>query len=286
MNVVHEHPISPEIFQKKKRKAVTISDLLTTPQFHRTAIYNEFYRIYRIDHQLMAPLRIAEDKIVTYTYNRIRRDFSAEERLMIDLFAPHMTNAIRNGLVVERLLSATTHLNAALAERSMGMVAFGLNSELKYMSDCGRVLLDRYYGQSDLGHDGVPTRLRRWVVNCDTLRSTDPMISEFKLTLEKDDSTLGLTIVFSDSNEERIVLLEEHKRPSPIALCSLGLTKRQSEILFWVSQGKTDQDIACLLGISPRTVHKHLENIYVRLGVETRTAAMSTAYDSLSPSSV
>ena len=44
-------------------------------------------------------------------------------------------------------------------------------------------------------------------------------------------------------------------------------------MLGWVSIGKTDRDIATILGCSPRTVHKHLQHIYTSLGVETRTAA-------------
>jgi DNA-binding CsgD family transcriptional regulator len=42
----------------------------------------------------------------------------------------------------------------------------------------------------------------------------------------------------------------------------------------WLAAGKTDRDIGAILGISPRTVHKHLQRIYARLGVETRTAAV------------
>jgi DNA-binding CsgD family transcriptional regulator len=56
-----------------------------------------------------------------------------------------------------------------------------------------------------------------------------------------------------------------------------GVTPREQEVLRWVSCGKTDADIAALLAISPRTVHKHLEHIYVKLGVETRTAAVMRA---------
>jgi len=52
------------------------------------------------------------------------------------------------------------------------------------------------------------------------------------------------------------------------------LTPREREVMSWLSCGKTDADIAQLLHISPRTVHKHLEHIYVKLGVETRTAAV------------
>lgn len=53
-----------------------------------------------------------------------------------------------------------------------------------------------------------------------------------------------------------------------------GLSAREREVTQWLSAGKADRDIADILGISPRTVHKHLQRIYEKLGVETRTAAV------------
>jgi DNA-binding NarL/FixJ family response regulator len=55
------------------------------------------------------------------------------------------------------------------------------------------------------------------------------------------------------------------------------LTEREIEVLRWVSCGKTNKDIGDILQLSPRTVNKHLEHIYIKLGVETRTAATSVA---------
>ena len=55
------------------------------------------------------------------------------------------------------------------------------------------------------------------------------------------------------------------------------LTARESEVLRWLSTGKTDRDIGDILAISRRTVHKHLQRIYEKLGVETRTAAVVRA---------
>lgn len=52
------------------------------------------------------------------------------------------------------------------------------------------------------------------------------------------------------------------------------LTSRELEILGWVAKGKTNRDIGKILQISPRTVSKHLEHVYVKLGVEGRTAAV------------
>ena len=58
---------------------------------------------------------------------------------------------------------------------------------------------------------------------------------------------------------------------------SLGLSKRETEIINWVVQGKTNPEIGIILGISPRTVQKHLERAYKHLGVENRHAAISMA---------
>jgi len=58
-----------------------------------------------------------------------------------------------------------------------------------------------------------------------------------------------------------------------------ALTTRENEVLRWLAHGKTDAEIAALLGLSPRTVQKHLQHIYEKLGVETRTAAVVRAME-------
>ena len=55
----------------------------------------------------------------------------------------------------------------------------------------------------------------------------------------------------------------------------LDLTPRESQILAWVARGKTNREVAELLWIAPTTVRKHLENVYAKLGVTTRTAAVA-----------
>jgi DNA-binding CsgD family transcriptional regulator len=69
---------------------------------------------------------------------------------------------------------------------------------------------------------------------------------------------------------------ELRKAVAPVA--SNGLTDREAEILAWVARGKTNQEIAKLLVVSPHTVRKHLENVYAKLGVHTRTAAIASVY--------
>jgi DNA-binding NarL/FixJ family response regulator len=69
-----------------------------------------------------------------------------------------------------------------------------------------------------------------------------------------------------------------HSRNAAPAIASADLshyqlTPRELDVLAWIARGKTNRDIADILGMSPRTVNKHLEHIFVKLGVETRAAA-------------
>lgn len=56
---------------------------------------------------------------------------------------------------------------------------------------------------------------------------------------------------------------------------NLPLTAREQEVLSWVARGKTNGEIARLLQVAPSTVRKHLENVYVKMGVHNRTAAVA-----------
>lgn len=63
----------------------------------------------------------------------------------------------------------------------------------------------------------------------------------------------------------------------PSRVRNAALTPRETEVLSWVAKGKTNRDIADILGLSPRTVNKHLEHVFEKLGVETRAAAAALA---------
>ena len=75
------------------------------------------------------------------------------------------------------------------------------------------------------------------------------------------DELLFRLIVTSGDDQEGI--LKQH----------FGLTQRESEVLLWIARGKSNRDIADILGLSPRTVNKHLEQVYTKLGVENRASA-------------
>jgi DNA-binding CsgD family transcriptional regulator len=94
----------------------------------------------------------------------------------------------------------------------------------------------------------------------------------------RDDRRLVIRLV---SEPDRLLLLldEELIGVAPRLLEPHGLTRRESEVLAWVAEGKTNVEIGQILGMRRRTVSKHLERVFQKLGVETRTAAAVLALE-------
>ena len=68
---------------------------------------------------------------------------------------------------------------------------------------------------------------------------------------------------------------ETPRRPPQPATARFGLSTRAAEVVGWIEQGASDAEIADALVVSRHTVHKHLQNIYRKLGVKSRTAALA-----------
>lgn len=83
----------------------------------------------------------------------------------------------------------------------------------------------------------------------------------------------------SEGGGDWLIVMREVSDAAVIDALALGfrLTAREAEVLYWLIKGKTNKDIGDILGSSPATVKKHLERVYVKLGVETRTAAAGMA---------
>ncbi len=93
------------------------------------------------------------------------------------------------------------------------------------------------------------------------------------------DGMVELVLVARYRENEVLIRLNELNPRKDIERLAamLGLTRREAEVLLWVSYGKSSSDISDVLQISPRTVQKHLEHVFEKLGVETRSAAAAIA---------
>jgi DNA-binding CsgD family transcriptional regulator len=99
----------------------------------------------------------------------------------------------------------------------------------------------------------------------------------------------GLSIHLIVTRHERILLLEEQRAHPPArtggaeTLEVFGITHREAEVLRWLAEGKSNPEIGIILAIATRTVKKHLEHIFPKLGVENRTTAAARALEVLRP---
>jgi DNA-binding CsgD family transcriptional regulator len=93
------------------------------------------------------------------------------------------------------------------------------------------------------------------------------------------DQYLSARFVGTSDGMFVIVLERERSAIGPALSDSLGLTQREGEILYWISEAKADREIAVILGISHRTVHKHVEHLFAKLGVDNRAAALRLGRD-------
>jgi DNA-binding NarL/FixJ family response regulator len=104
-------------------------------------------------------------------------------------------------------------------------------------------------------------------------------IAGASVRIERPGGALELVVIAHYRENEVLIRLNELDPDQDMSRLRdrMQLTDRQAEILLWVSYGKSSSDISDVLDISPRTVQKHLERIYEKLGVETRSAAAAIA---------
>lgn len=195
----------------------------------------------------------------------------------------YVTKPIRPKEVLARIASHLQTVKLMNQARSaldaFGQAAIAVtpqDGKIVWQSPLARQWMQRYFYESELHSvEGTPEPILNWLLN---LRQTKAVSSTAQpLNIIKGSSRLTLSLADDNSDEQWIVLLSEESDEAQIhaLINTFGLTKRESEVLYWAIKGKTNRDIGDILGTSPRTVNKHLEHVFTKLGVETRTAAAS-----------
>ena len=147
-------------------------------------------------------------------------------------------------------------------------------NQIQFCTRLARRLLDRYFVESR--EDAVlPPELVTWSSNGHSREAW---------TKQLDDTQLQARMFAeSEPGASFMLLLEEHSISggSPASLLCLGLTRREAEVLFWIAHGKSSPEIAIILEAALNTVKKHVQNILLKLGVESRLAAALRASEVL-----
>jgi len=280
---LNEHPLISYLHQRCDDSVVKFSDFLTRREFHRTNIYNEYYRRTNTQSQMAFGVEYQTDASVIMCVNHVgRRDFSESDRLTLKLLRPHFVQAYRIASRLTRMEAALTTMEKDYADKRTGCILLDHRLKPVHFSALARERMSVFF--PECGAEVMPQEVRDWAVaqrnvfNSSNLSVTPPQ------AFVQGGAGTELVIHFrkGDSRTLPMLLLEERSLgPAFTPLQVLGLTPREAEVLFWLAEGKSNPDVAQILKASVRTVHKHVEHIFEKLGVETRGAAMLKAREFL-----
>jgi DNA-binding response OmpR family regulator/DNA-binding CsgD family transcriptional regulator len=193
----------------------------------------------------------------------------------------YVTKPIKPREVLARM---GVHLQGARLARQTrnALDAFGYASiavrasdgRLLWQTPLARQLLETYFGTSA---PETPAPILQWLRR--HLADAERQIEPPRLSVELGARRLSIGLHQQTGDEDWLIVMREVSDAAIIASMSLAfkLTAREAEVLYWVVKGKINRDIADILGASPATVKKHLERIFAKLGVETRTSAAGMA---------
>lgn len=266
---MHQHPSINAMRAHKMDAAVKVSDFLALPQWKRTDLHHHLFRPENQNYQL-AFITQDPDLELGLALNRSHGDFTEEERQMLDLIRPHLIQAFHNS----RLFSS---LSIGLDQETRGSIVTTRSGKISFMTQNARQYLERYAGE--IKGDLLPHTVRAWLQT--RLQESNHMRMA-ELEIPRENGRLTIRSLSSALDEEQHLVLHEKKEDQGFEkLRELGLTRREAEVLFWVSQGKRNSEIGVILSARSKTITKHLERVFQKLSVETRTAAAGIALDYL-----
>lgn len=195
--------------------------------------------------------------------------------------ADYVTKPLQPAQVLARI-AAHMHNARQMKQARSALDAFGQatvavrshDGKLVWQTPLARSLLKDYFANPE---EVAPPELLEWIAAAQQARrdAREPAA----LLVAQGSRRLLASFHDQTGDDEWLVVLREENDGSAIdsLIAAFRLTQREAEVLYWVTLGKTSRDIGEIVGSSPRTVDKHLEHVFEKLGVETRTAAANLA---------
>ncbi len=276
---INQHPSIDYVKRTKTTKAVKISDFLTSHEWQRTDLYNEFFRKIQIRHQIAFMFSVMNIEI-GFAANRERRDFSESDRFLLSMLAVHLSQAVHNTRAFEKVQARLHQVGDSAG--AGGTIVIDSEGVIVFCSNNAASCISRFFGSTVTSR--LPDDLHRWVRGLIDNPTSGSLTHHalHPLSIEGENSKLTIRFMPNHLLNEHTLVIEEEMRALPFsAFEKFGLTHREVEVLNWVTQGKTNPEIAIILGISVKTVGHHVEHIMSKLGVERRGGAALWAQQTL-----
>lgn len=277
---VREHPVIEDYRQTGIGDARAISDFLSVSELHRTGLYQEFLRRLEVEDQLSITLRASPGTVVALTVNRHRR-YTEADRSMLNRLRPHLLACYRNAESLTLLQEELSRVRGVLDQFAKGVAVLDRRGRVAFLNTAGKRLLGSLGSPT---RRGLPAPLQEWlaVAGRRARAGRGPAAGSPPFHWSTGEATVVVNVRRDPGGAGLILTLEEHARaPRLEPLMALGLTRREAEVLWWVAEGKSNVEAGLILQIAHRTVQKHLERVFVKLGVENRTAASARAMEAI-----
>jgi DNA-binding CsgD family transcriptional regulator len=267
-----QNPILSHIRRTRDGRPRRLSDLVDREAYHRLELYREFYAGIGVEHQVAFTLSARPPIVLGIALSRIRADFSDGEVALLGAARPHLIQAYRNAELAAARDATIAALEANLEALGSPVLVVDRHGRVELATPMARRLLAGRLG-------GAGGRLAPDVVAALARRRASGVPATEPLRLEDGERRLSIRVLRgADAAADLLVVEPGDSGLSIEALRGLGLTPRQAEALRWVALGRRGPEVASVMGISPRTVHKHLQGVYARLGVGTASQAAATAW--------
>jgi DNA-binding CsgD family transcriptional regulator len=254
-----------------------ISDCWTGQAFRNSALHADYYHRIGINYVMALPLRIDNANVISIVFNRGSSDFRDDERAILDAVRHPLAAIYRNLIACEDAGITLKCITQLAADGGWQMMQITLSGRILDASSAALRLLQRFFPECASGPKAtLPATLFAWLAHSRNWGFARPAIDHGQqFTLARHGTRLVVHFVPNPSDASAGYLLMKCERVEVRAdhLVRLPVTEREREVLALVAAGKTNVEIATILAISARTVQKHLEHIFQKLGVETRTAA-------------
>lgn len=236
----------------------------------------------RIKRQLSSIIRRDHRRLKVVAVNRDGRSFTAQNRALFDLLSPHFTVAWQNTLRLS-LLSKFHEYTSTAPTGSYCITVDSVSAKISDLSPPAAAVFRHYFGTDSHDHGRLPDDVRRWLLRASAGGGARSVIRATNLpealVISRGDDRLIVRIAQFAGDDAVLLLEDQRSQFRPARAVATTLTRRETEILHWITEGKSNPGIAIILGISPRTVEKHVEHIFEKLGVETRIAAIRHVLD-------
>jgi DNA-binding CsgD family transcriptional regulator len=277
---IMDHPLWNRKFAPQLNHAVMVGDKQYRGAWERSPLYNEYFLPLGVKHQLSVLIDNQAQRSIGIGVNRSGSDFAPKDRALLNLLSPHIGQALRNALQLEQIRRPADLSSQGKAPDEAIVAACAATGAVHALSAGAVQFLQQHFQADFEGNCRLPEEAYSWFRS----QQTDPLAvaPRWRMPFVMQSRGAKLTVRIAREEPDEILLLLKRIEPasaSPRVACRL--TRRESEILYWIREGKRNSEIGLILELSTRTVGKHVEHIFQKLGVETRTAAARVRLEGL-----